>query len=346
MERRKVGWPEKTRAEVLAAHLEGQSIRSLAREFKVPRATVHRWVSDAEAIGAPRPARQIGRPRLLSESEEKALLGHLAKNPYLSNEELASKLGNKIAPRTVSHYLKRQPVPYTQHEPRDDITGLDDARVVRESRLYLRSLPSIPWANRVYEDESFIYDNDMEHRGRAPQGTRIHRPRRWRGKRFSFAIVLSQDGLLNVPELQKENFDTARFELFVQHSVAPVVTSGTTVFWDRLGRSGRAVHPTAQHYSPQAIASVEAQGGKVCMLPPLGKLFNPCELAVGFLKERVRRYYHSSRAFKEGRPRTFVELGSDLKRATEGITPQKVRGWWRERADGRAFEEALEALRK
>ena len=71
--------------------------------------------------------------------------------------------------------------------------------------------------------------------------------------------------------------------------VAGEMESSDTLIWDRLGRSGRALHPSAQHYSPEAKATFEERGVAIKFLPPKGKYFNPLELLFNDLKTHYIR---------------------------------------------------------
>ena len=51
--------------------------------------------------------------------------------------------------------------------------------------------------------------------------------------------------------------DTKKIERVAIDAVG-AMKSGETVIWDRLGRSGRAVNPSSQHYSPVARDLFEA----------------------------------------------------------------------------------------
>ena len=74
-----------------------------------------------------------------------------------------------------------------------------------------------------------------------------------------------------------QNADTNEIERVAIDAVG-AMKSGETVIWDRLGRSGRAVNPSSQHYSPVARDLFEERGVSIKFLPPKGKYFNPLEL--------------------------------------------------------------------
>ena len=84
-------------------------------------------------------------------------------------------------------------------------------------------------------------------------------------------------------DLSSKNADTKEVER-VAGDAAGEMESGNTLIWDRLGRSGRALHPSAQHYNPEAKATFEERGVAIKFLPPKGKYFNPLELLFNDLK--------------------------------------------------------------
>ena len=89
-------------------------------------------------------------------------------------------------------------------------------------------------------------------------------------------------------DLSSKNADSKEIER-VAVDAAAEMESGDTLIWDRLGRSGRALHPSAQHYSPEAKATFEEHGVTIKFLPPKGKCFNPLDLLFNDLKTHYIR---------------------------------------------------------
>ena len=85
-----------------------------------------------------------------------------------------------------------------------------------------------------------------------------------------------------------KNADTKEVER-VAADAAGEMESGDTLIWDRLGRSGRALHPSAQHYSPEAKATFEERGVGNQVPTPKDKYFNPLELLFNDLKTHYIR---------------------------------------------------------
>ena len=89
-------------------------------------------------------------------------------------------------------------------------------------------------------------------------------------------------------DLSDKNADTNEIERVAREAVEQV-EGGETLIWDRLGRSGRASHPTSQHYSPEAQAIFNTRDVTIKFLPPKGKYFNPLELLFNDLKSHYLR---------------------------------------------------------
>jgi len=337
-------WNLQVQEAVVHARSTGLSFSQLAQTFSIPRTTVRRWVANHES-GKPLGLRRGGgRKRKLSDDEAEQLYAELDADPDLSNQDLAAKFGNKIVPRSVSNYVHRADPEFTMHLWGTDEAASSAPHVQAEGRCFYDKVQRFPLDTRVYQDETFVYDNETPKRGRARKGTKIVRRKRRRGKRFAFALAMTRNGLVHPPTLIKENFDDATFKAYALDTLLPHVSPGSNVFWDRLGRAGRKAKPDKQHYNPEVHAAFAQKGATVRLLPPQGKFYNPCELAAGFLKEDVRRQYKSSAAKQEARSWRFDELQEAMSIAASKITPHHCAQWFKERANGRAFKEAYPHL--
>jgi len=86
------GWPDEKKAAVMAALLEGQSVRSVASKFNVPRSTVGQWRKDlAEPIIDEGQQRELG--TLLHEYLTETVLTLIAQTKALRNTEYLLKQG-------------------------------------------------------------------------------------------------------------------------------------------------------------------------------------------------------------------------------------------------------------
>ena len=118
----------------------------------------------------------------------------------------------------------------------------------------------------------------------------------------------------------------------------PNLRPGEVVIWDRLGKAGRCLNPTKQHYNPDAIRLIQNAGCQVLFLPPKGKFFNPIELLFGCMKAHLRNDFHNTLAYLEQRPRKEEEMNEDVLKACRKINHVKMEGFFRERANTRAFK--------
>ena len=98
-------------------------------------------------------------------------------------------------------------------------------------------------------------------------------------------------------DLSDKNADTKEIERVAREAVEQV-EGGETLIWDRLGRSGRASHPTSQHYSTEAQAIFNTRDVTIKFLPPKGKYFNPLELLFNDLKS----HYLRPKILQNGKP--------------------------------------------
>ena len=95
-------------------------------------------------------------------------------------------------------------------------------------------------------------------------------------KKYTLHMYANRSGVVHW-DLSDKNADTNEIERVAREAVEQV-EGGETLIWDRLGRSGRASHPTSQHYSPEAQAIFNTRDVTIKFLPPKGKYFNPLEL--------------------------------------------------------------------
>jgi transposase len=305
----------------------GCGVKALARKHGLPIPTVRNIVKRSELHGDPVTERGH-RPRVLGESQQAALEQELDDNPLATNRDLAAATDGAIAERTVSDYLARANPPFTtkviQDQEPEEMT--DDWKAA--ARGWVARVKKIPLGSRVYMDEAAIYDNDAPKRGRSRRGKPIFRPRPRYGSRYTLHVFAKRTGVVHW-ELSKKNADTKEVQR-VAAAVAPKLTAGDVLIWDRLGRSGRCAAPVAQHYNPDAVASFEARGVSVQYLPAKGKYFNPLELLFNDLKTHYIRP-----AF----PGNGEKLGVDALKAIiqfymQDCAAEKLPGFFVARANG------------
>ena len=109
-------------------------------------------------------------------------------------------------------------------------------------RQWLEQVRRIPLDKRIYEDDTPIYANEAPRKGRSRKGKPILRARRY-AKKYTLHMYAKRNSVVHW-DLADKHADTKEIEWVAREAVEQI--------WDRLGRSGRASHPTSQHYSPDA----------------------------------------------------------------------------------------------
>lgn len=306
--------------------------KKLCKEEGVGVRTIYDW-KKRQKLGLPLDRWSgSGRPRMLTKRQIKSLVSTLKKDPSITNEEVVARHSLPVDRHTIGVYLAR--MDYSAKKIVDEEPKVD----VEASLDYLKKVKRIPWHKRVYMDESFLYANEAPKYGRSPRGQRIYRLRRRRTVRETMFLAIRVTGLCHPPTLTPNTAKDAIVLDYVRQHLAPSLQSGDVVIWDRLGRSGRSKSPKAQHYNPEAQELIRRRGAEVLFLPPLGKLFNPAELAISFIKEYVRHSPAAQRAARMGTEMTHVQLLRSMKNGALTITADHCRKWFEERANGRAFK--------
>jgi transposase len=315
--------------------VRGSGLIAIAKQHKLPRQTVESIIKRAKHHGDPVTERGH-KPRALDSKQEHKLVATLDRDPMATNRELAAAVGGAIAERTVSDYVARADPPFStkvvQDQEPEEMS--DDWKVL--CRRWIARVIHIPLDTRVYQDESAIFDNEAKKKGRSRIGKPIFRPRSRFGKKYTLHVFARRTGVL-FWSLRKVNASTAE----VEHAAtlaAENLQNGDTVIWDRLGRSGRAKHPVAQHYSPVARETFEDAGATLEFLPPKAKYFNPLELLFNDLKTHYIRPARPA----NGKFFTYHELWSIIDTYMDHHAPTTLPGFFTARANGAtAFKNKL-----
>ena len=115
-----------------------------------------------------------------------------------------------------------------------------------EARKRLNGVKTVALSRRIYEDEAAIYANEAPHKGRSRKGKPIIRAKsRYATTKYTLHVYAKKDPLVHW-DLSDKNADTKEIER-VAVDAAAQMDEGDTLIWDRLGRSGRALHPIHQH---------------------------------------------------------------------------------------------------
>lgn len=308
--------------------VRGSGYKSLAKQFGLNFSTVRNIILRARNCPTSYVKPRGHRKKILTNAELRRITTSLEENPTATNEELARKVNNKIASRTVSDYLKREIVPFRRKKLIDINPEEFTAEWRENAREFTREVKKIPYRNRVYQDETAIFDNEAPRYGRVRKGVQKIRRRKRYGYKRTLHIWAKRNEVLHW-ELREVNANDNECRLVGMRAIKKIQTCDTLI-WDRLGKSGRSVNPTAQHYNPTLLRELEKRGINVMYLPPKGKYWNPIELLINDLKSHYIRPSHKNR--ENGFSRKM--LLDMIKRYMTDIAPNVLPGFFQKRANG------------
>jgi transposase len=104
--------------------------------------------------------------------------------------------------------------------------------------------------------------------------------------------------------------DTAAFETYVEHVLAPTLHEGDVVVFDNL----------RPHLDRVVKAAIERTGARLILLPPYSPDYTPIEGMYSKVKTLLRRIA----------ARTKGELYEAIGKALKLVTPNDIIGWFRE----------------
>jgi transposase len=309
------------------------SYAALAARFNVPRPTVINIVRRAKNHSG-QPFQPRGhRKRTLTEQEEAKICRAVDRNPVLTNQLLARMSGSKICPRTVSNILHRANLPFVRKRFADqEPEQLSEAWRTQVRDFLTRIVTTIPWNQRIYGDESFLYTNEALRYGRGRRGKTLLRTRSYYATKYTLHAYVTSQGPVWW-ELCRQNANDDEIQR-VTRRVERRVGNCSYLFWDRLGKAGRCLNPSKQHWNPGVAARFEAVDVEVVLLPPKGKYLNPIELLFNDLKQFVRRYSSVKKPTMSLR-----QLRILVNKYMRSVTPAKMNGFFEKRADGQELFE-------
>jgi len=157
-------------------------------------------------------------------------------------------------------------------------------------------------------DESGAHLGLTRRCGRAAPGERVvEATSGYSGRHYTLVAALSWTGV-QAPWLLEGAMDSAAFEVYVQHLLAPTLRRGDVVLLDNL----------SAHYSERAREFIEARGARVEFLPPYSPDLNPIEQCWAKIKEALRA----------AKPRTLDELLAAFQQALLSVTPEDAIAWF------------------
>ena len=303
----------------------------IAKDFGLPVTSVNS-VLNRSNLHAGNPVQPRGhRKRILTSQEERQMFSLLDKHPQMTNTDLATKVKNKIAGRTVSDYLR----PYfsTKRFFDQEPEEFSDDWKTEMKNFITKVRQRIPLATRIYADESAIFTNTARRTGRGRIGQKLKRYQSRYATKFTLHLFITRTHVLYW-EICKKNADTAEVER-VARKAARKVDGEKHLIWDRLGKSGRCRHPKAQHYSPIVKEVFKKAGVTVLLLPPKGKYLNPAELVFNDFKNNVLT---RGKRHEKGQM-TLRQLRTLTNKYFRNLTSDKLKRFFWKRANGREVEE-------
>ena len=160
----------------------------------------------------------------------------------------------------------------------------------------------------IFLDEFGIHLAMTRTYARAPRGERVHVTEPFKhGEHISVLSALGVHGL-RAPLMSAGAINSEVFERYVHPLLVPCLRPGHIVLLDNV----------KFHYSPKAIALMEAAGARVWHLPAYSPDFNPLEAGISKIKETLRA----------AKARTKRTLTTALAKALALVTESDIRGWF------------------
>jgi len=312
-------------------------------KYQVAPSSIRRWRSAQANSSSLEPNFQnCGAREKLGPELKFKLLHYLDNNPFATNVDLARVVGNVITPRSVSNYIRRSEKHYAIKWAHYDAEGAFTQRHFDLGKKFCNQVRRIPLARRVYVDETYVIPALRRKRCRSKANAPYIRPQNPRYQRRCIISAVRQSGMVHRARVLKvPTATTQQFEQYVIRTLKPKLKSGDVVIWDRWGRSGRASHPTAHHYSPRAHKALADIGVEVMFLPPYGKYLNPIEL----IFRDIRAYFEKERLIltPSAMPRqiTYSKLRPAWWHAEKRIGDDNINVAFSQRANGKEFFKKL-----
>jgi hypothetical protein len=315
-------------------NVKGSGYGAVAAKLGISKGAVEKVIASGSVSQHLKKTR--GRKRKLTQAEESKIKRRSISHTYDTNKQLAARVEGKIKPRTVSDVLHRGNPEITLHRAVDqepEELGKEWKQMVLS--FINNTLRRIRLDRRIYEDETAIYGNEAPRLGRAPKGKKLYRARKRYVKKYTLHVYAKKSGVLYW-ELRDKNANDYEIKTVASSAMAKM-KRGDLLLWDRLGKSGRCLHPIRQHFNPEVISKLDRKGVEVIHLPPKGKYLNPLELLFGDLKEHyIRPQFPPS-----GRELSKKELKAMIRNYMEQQAPINLPKFFRKRANGRELQNKL-----
>jgi transposase len=175
--------------------------------------------------------------------------------------------------------------------------------------MWQRIIRNIDARRLVFVDEFGVNIRLARLFGWAPRGKRSRGsvPRNY-GKNLSVCAAISLEGITAAMTLDGA-IDGVAFEYYVERILVPTLRPRQLVILDNL-----AVHKQAA-----VREAIEAVGARVLFLPSYSPDFNPIEMVISVIKQRLRRVQAGTRE----------QLDAALPAALDAITPNQTQNCFR-----------------
>ena len=112
--------------------------RAAASFYSIHLGTISRWKRQSCTPSVAKKAKRRGCKEILSSQEIRRLELALLRNPFLTDAELAAKVGNKICARTAGNYIKSSSLKFVRGDVKYDEPATFTQNHVREGEKFLK----------------------------------------------------------------------------------------------------------------------------------------------------------------------------------------------------------------
>jgi len=266
------------RERVVAAAVQGEATRSVARRFGVAISTVVKWHQRYRVTGSVAPGKIGGHRRRVLEPHRAFIVERINQTPHLTlhglKDELAAR-GVKVSHNAVWEFLRREGLRFKK-----TLLALEQGRadVARHRRRWKARQDRFDPRRLVFIDETWIRTNMAPLRGWGPKGKRLRgfAPHgRWRTLTFLGALRCDR---LTAPCVFNGPINGQAFRAYVEQLLVPALKPGDIVIMDNLG----------SHKSKTVRNAISAAGARLFFLPKYSPDLNPIEQAFAKIKHWMR----------------------------------------------------------
>ncbi len=281
----------------------------IAARFSVSVAWIRKLLRRRRQAGsiAPRP-RGGGRAPAFDAQADGRLREAVRADPDATLAELAAAAGVPCSPAAVFRALVRLGI--TRKKKSRRAAEQDRPELIAERAAWREEFATIDPSRLVFVDETGATTAMDRTHGRAPSGVRVDGPvphGHWKATTLTAAVRLG-----GVPEPACLAFDgatdTACFEAYVEHCLAPTLRPGDIVLMDNL----------ACHKTSEVARLIGAAGAEVRHLPAYSPDLNPIEQLFSKLKALLR----------SAAARTAEALIEAIGTALRSVRPADILGWF------------------